>query len=92
MELIFYAFMSFHFEYFLKTDDRQTHDRRMKLFTDLFLSVSNPSHKLYNLLPDRLFSAYNTRHRRVFNMLCFRTDCFKFSFIPAMCACANLDF
>ena len=38
------------------------------------------------------FSAYNTRHRRVFNMPRFRTDRFKFSFIPAMCACANLDF
>ena len=68
------------------------YDRRMKLCTDLFLSVSNPSHKLYNLLPDRLFSAYNTRHRRVFNMPRFRTDRFKFSFIPVMCACANLDF
>ena len=68
------------------------YDRRMKLCTDLFLSVSNPSHKLYNLLPDRHFSAYNTRHRRVFNMPRFRTDRFKFSFIPAMCACANLDF
>ena len=45
----------------------------MKLFTDLFLSVSNPSHKLYNLLPDRHFSAYNTRHRRVFNMPRFTT-------------------
>ena len=68
------------------------YDRRMKLCTDLFLSVSNPSHKLYNLLPDRHFSAYNTRHRRVFNMPRFRTDRFQFSFIPAMCACANLDF
>ena len=29
------------------------YDRRMKLCTDLFLSISNPSHKLYNLLPDR---------------------------------------
>ena len=49
------------------------YDRRMKLCTDLFLSVSNPSHKLYNLLPDRNFSAYNTRHRRVFNMPRFCT-------------------
>ena len=68
------------------------YDRRMKLCTDLFLSISNPSHKLYNLLPDRHFSAYNTRHRRVFNMPRFRTDRFKFSFILVMCACANLDF
>ena len=68
------------------------YDRRMKLCTDLFLFVSNPSQKLYNLLPDRHFSAYNTTHRRVFNMPRFGTDRFKFSFIPAMCACANLDF
>lgn len=65
-------------------------DRRKKLCMDLFLSISNPVHKLYSSLPDRHHSAYNTRCQRIFNMPRFRTDRFKSSFIPAMCERANL--
>ena len=64
--------------------------RRVKLCDNLFLTMSNPCHSFSCLPPERHHAAYNTGRQRVFNMPRLRTNRFKRSFIPAMCARANL--
>ena len=60
------------------------HHKRLcdNLFKDI---VTDPSHKLYNLLPSRHKAKFNLRHKRFFNAEHFKTNRAMRSFVPSMC-------
>ena len=60
----------------------QHHDELCcNLFRDI---ISDPSHKLHNILPPRHNPKYQTRHQRTFNLPSIRTNRHKNTFIPYM--------
>ena len=60
--------------------------RREKLCCKLFNEISDEQHNLHSLLLPRHHSSYNLRRQRTFSLPGFKTECFKKTFIPAMCS------
>ena len=65
------------------------YDRRVKLCGNLFLTISNPCHRLSCLPPERHQAAYNTRRQRVFYIPQLRTNRFKHSLFR-LCASVQI--
>ena len=58
-------------------------DRRELLCLNYFRKVTDPSHKLFNLLPPKRSYKYNIRSKHIFERYKCRTNRFKCSFLPA---------
>ena len=60
-------------------------DKRNDHCAKLFNSIYSGQHSLAHLLPQKHRGWYNIRNKGTYEMPQFYTECFKQSFIPAMC-------